>query len=217
MSVYKTAKTGQFYHFDFKIDGHRFHGSTRSPNRKEAEKVEAAERDKAKALLKATKFVTGSMQIDHVAARYWNNTGQHHSGADTTSRDLARLVKHFGPAKLLTEIADADVARLVAWRRGQRAKGSTALVSPATVNRSTTEVLKKLFTFAKGEGVRFEREPAWKRHWLKEPVERVRELQDHEADAINAAMRADYAPLFDFVRATGLRQAECVGLKWSEV
>jgi hypothetical protein len=40
---------------------------------------------------------------------------------------------------------------------------------------------------------------------LKEPEERVRELQDDEADSLDAAMRDDYAPFFDFVRATGLR------------
>jgi integrase len=30
-------------------------------------------------------------------------------------------------------------------------------------------------------------------------------------------MRVDYEPFFDFVRASGLRQKECVTLKWSEV
>ena len=36
--------------------------------------------------------------------------------------------------------------------------------------------LKKLFTRAKLWGVTFAREPQWKRHWLAEPQERVREL-----------------------------------------
>ena len=35
---------------------------------------------------------------------------------------------------------------------------------------------KKLFTRAKLWGVTFAREPQWKRHWLAEPQERVREL-----------------------------------------
>jgi hypothetical protein len=35
-------------------------------------------------------------------------------------RDLARIVAYFGATKLLTEIVDDDVARLVAWRRGIR-------------------------------------------------------------------------------------------------
>jgi integrase len=161
--------------------------------------------------------VAGSLQIDHVAERYWNQIGQYHAGADTTSRDLARLVTYFGKAKLLTDIADTDVAKLVAWRRGQKVKGSKQLITPATVNRSTTVVLKTLFTFAKREGVRFEHEPKWKNHFLKEPVERVRELQDRESDLISAATRDDYQPFFEFVRASGWRQASVVTLKWSEV
>ncbi len=60
-------------------------------------------------------------------------------------------------------------------------------------------------------------EPVWKHHWLREPKERVRELLPDEGDRIDAAMRPDYEPLFDFVRATGLRQKECVKLRWSEV
>jgi integrase len=119
----------------------------------------------------------------------------------------------------MTDIDDAAVAKLVAWRRGQRVKGGkdAPLISPATVNRSTTKVLKRLFSFAKSERVQFEREPTWTRHWLKEPEERVRELQDNEAERFDAAMREDYVPFFDFVRASGMRQAECVGLRWSEV
>jgi integrase len=174
--------------------------------------------------MKASLVAATSLQLDHVAERYWNEIGQHHAGADNTERDLGRLVEYFGPTKLLTEITGDDVARLVAWRRGHRvirnkqAKPEDCpLVSNATVNRSTTEVLKKLFTRAKAWGVRFDHEPIWKQHWLKEPKERIRELLPDEGDRIEAAMRADYEPLFDFVRATGLRQKECVKLRWSEV
>jgi integrase len=77
--------------------------------------------------------------------------------------------------------------------------------------------LKRLFSFAKSERAVFDREPTWNRHWLKEPEERVRELHDDEAERIDVVMRPDYKPFFDFVRATGMRQAECVTLKWSEV
>jgi integrase len=151
--------------------------------------------------------------------------GQHHAGADTTWRDIERLVGYFGAPKLLTEIADDDVAKLVAWRRGHRVtrhgKGKknaalAPLIAPATVNRSTTEVLKKLFTRAKAWGIRFEREPNWKQHWLKEPQERVRELHGGEADQLDAATRDDYRPIIEFTGVSGLRMNECL-LRWSEV
>ena len=120
---------------------------------------------------------------------------------------------------MLTEIRDDDVAKLVAWRRGHRVtrhgKGkeesaAAPLIAPATVNRSTTEVLKKLFTRAKAWGIRFDHEPNWKQHWLKEPQERVRELQADEADRLEEATRDDYRPIFEFAGASGLRLNECL-------
>jgi integrase len=175
------------------------------------------ERERARALVKAARHAAVSLQIDHVAERYWNERGQYHSGADNTSRDLARLVEYFGKTKLLTDIADADVAKLVAARRATPVANREGLVSNATVNRSTTGTLRTLFAFAKSEGVRFEHEPQWRRHMLAKPMERVRELHDDEAERIDAAMRADFEPFFAFVRATGMRQKECVKLRWSEV
>jgi integrase len=75
-----------------------------------------------------------------------------------------------------------------------------------------------LFSRAKDVwGIHFNHEPVWRKHVLKEPNERVRELHEDEADRLDAVMRDDYAPLFDFVRATGQRKSECYLLRWSEV
>jgi hypothetical protein len=153
MSVFKSKKSAPYYWYGFQISGHRFHGSTRCTNRKEAEKVEQQERDRAKVQVKAAKISAVSLAIDHVARRFWDEVGQHHSGQDATSKNLDRLVKYFGPSTPLTDIDDSAVAKLVAWRRGQRVKGGkdAPQISPATVNRSTTKILKRLFSFAKSE------------------------------------------------------------------
>src|SRR5262249_18569428 len=89
-------------------------------------------------------------------------------------------------------------------------------ISPYTVNH-TTKQLRKLFTRCKLWRVRFDHEPKWSKHLLKVPAERVRELSDDEADKLDAVMRDDYAPFFDFARATGMRLKECVTLRSSEV
>jgi len=224
MSVYR-HKDSPYYHFDFQHKGTRFHGSTGCTSKREAEAFERAERDRAKQQVRSATSAV-STKLDDIAGRYWNEVGQHHSGADTTWRDIERLIGYFGETKLLIEIQDDDVAKLVAWRRGHRVKDHRKeipknapplpLVSNATVNRSTTEVLKKLFTRAKAWGIRFDREPDWKQHRLKEPQERVRELHDGEADRLYDATRDDYRPILEFAGAAGLRLNECL-LRWSEV
>lgn len=223
MSVYR-PKGSPFYHFDFQWRGRRFFGSTKRTNRREAEKVEQVERTRAKQAASVSTAASTSLMLDDVAGRYWKEIGQHHAGRDNTWRDLARLIDYFGPTRLLTEITDDDVARLVAWRRGHRVArgknakpGSGPLIANATVNRSTTEPLKKLFTRAKKAWrVKFEHEPSWKEHILKEPQERVRELVGDEAERLEAATRADFGPFLAFARASGLRLRECL-LRWPEV
>jgi hypothetical protein len=170
MSVYR-HKDSPFYHYDFQLRSHRFRGSTGAKGKREVEGVERTEKAKAKKHLEQASRAKVSLRIDDVADRYWLEVGQHHAGRDNTERDLARLIEYFGKDRLFTEIDDDDVAELVAWRRGHTRRGAARapLIAPATVNRSTTGVLKKLFKAAKVQPV-----PDWKRHWLKEPQERVR-------------------------------------------
>jgi len=218
LSIYK-PKRSPYYHFDIQERGHRFHGSTGCKTRREAEAYQAIEREKAKAQVKAMQRARTSLLIDEVAARLWDERAKHDAAAEATSTNLARLVEYFGKTKSLTDIDHSAARKMVAWRRGHHIKGrpDAPLISPATVNRSVIEVLQRLFTFAKAEGATFEHEPKWGELMLDEPEERVRELQDDEAAAIEAAIRDDYAPFFDFVRASGLRQNECITLRWSEV
>jgi len=226
MSVYR-PKGSPFYQFDFQWHGHRFHGSTKRTNRREAEQVERDERDKAKKLAAQAHAAATVLTLDAAAGRYWTEVGQHHAGSDTTWRDLERLVSYFGPTKMLADIADDDISKLIAWRRGHRVvrhrkhvrtdPASDKLISNATVNRSTLEPLKKVFGRAKRNwGATFQREPNWKAHRLPEPQERVRELHADERERLEDVEREDYAPFFLFARASGFRLRECL-LRWSEV
>ena len=226
MSVYR-PKGSPCYQFDFQWRGRRFHGSTKRTNRREAESIERAERERAKREAAQARAGSPLLTLDAATGRYWVEVGKDHAAADTTWRDLERLISYFGPTKLWTEITDDDVTRLVAWRRGQpvarhrkremKKPADDPLVANATVNRSTTEVLKKLFTRAKRAwSASFDHEPDWSKKWLSEPKERVRELHADESDRLDAATRHDYEPFFAFARATGFRLRECL-LKWSEV
>ncbi|WP_339033755.1 site-specific integrase [Bradyrhizobium symbiodeficiens] len=226
MSVYKDPRS-PYYSFDFQHAGNRFHGSTKCTTRREAEKFEALEREKAKALVKATRRAKSSLAIDDVANRLWNDSAQYDSEPKATETNLARLIGYFGKERPLTDIDHKATKEMVAWRRGHRVsrrgkrtkeqEQALPLVSNATVNRSATKVLQRLFTFAKAEGAVFENEPQWEELLLAEPEERVRELKIEEGDALDEAMRDDYEPFFAFVRACGMRLKECVTLRWSEV
>ena len=213
MSVYR-PKGSPFYHFDFVWRGNRVHGSTKTTNKREAEKAERLERERFKAHAEQVGAASSSLRLDDVAGRYWLEVGQHHAGADNTERLIGYLIDFFSKDKLLTEITGNDVAKLVAWRRGHKRRDGS-LISPYTVN-DTVEQLKKLFTRAKAWGVPFDREPNWKAHWLPEPQERVRELVGDEGARLEAATREDYGPFFAFARASGLRLRECL-LRWLEV
>ena len=225
MSVYK-PKNSPYYHFDFQVAGARFHGSTGKTNKREGEAVERTERENAKAAVKSSRASKGGpLTIDDAAERYWLEVGKDHANDETTATELERLVRYFGPTILLVAITDDDVAELVRWRRHQHRWGKPTrkdgspmpLVTAATVNRSTTLVLKKLFTRArKAWKHTFPDEPNWSAHWLAEPKEIVRELRKDERASLDLATRNDYAPLFAFEKATGVRLKECL-IRWSDV
>jgi integrase len=219
VSVYKRADQ-ETYSYDFQVSGRRLSGNTEARNKKDAEAVERGLRAKAKADMDAERRTgNGPLTLNDAAGRYWREVGKHHAASATTWRDLDRLVKRLGPDKRLDEITDADVAALATWRREQTIKGEKgrATIAPATVNRSTLEPLKKIFTRAKRTWrYSFPLEPNWRDHWLKEPQERVRELHDGEEAAMGEAMRGDYAPWLQFALLTGLRRAETL-IRWADV
>lgn len=225
MSVYKVTKS-PFYQYEFVIQGHRFRGSTEARNKKDAEAVEKRLKEKAKEdanLVKTTG--SGPLLLRHAAGRYFSEVGEGHVNSADTFRALERLIHFFGADKRMDEITDDDLANLIAWRRKlprfgkkKRKDGSPMPpVSNATINRDTTAVLKKLMGFAKRRmKYQFRLEPNWRDHWLKEADERVRELNPDEGEALEAAIRPDFAPWLEFARLTGWR-LEATLIRWSEV
>jgi integrase len=215
MSLFRPARS-PFWHFDFWYKNHRFHGSTATGNRREAEKVEAAEREKAKTYVAQLAASRTSLRLDDVAGRYWQ-TAQHFASSRTIWQRLSLLIEFFGKDKLLTEIGDDDVRALIAWRRGHRDVRNRKnprdcpLIAPGTVNLTIMQI-KTLFATLRPRV----NEPTWRKLWLPVAQEHPRELMDDEDERLEAATRADYAPLFAFAKATGLRQRECL-LRWSQV
>ena len=183
MSIYKKPNR-PYYHFDFQHEGHRFHGSTECTTRKEAETVEAVEREKAKALVKAMKRRARRSLIDDVAARFGIR-----AGSTTPSRchtkNLARLIEYFGK-RSRSPTSTKRSRSMVAWRRGHRVKlGRQGRNDAADLQRHRQprdhQGTAAAVHLCQVGGRVFENEPKWDELLLQEPVERVRELQDDEA------------------------------------
>ena len=208
MSLYRKPRS-PFWYFEFRIHGCRFYGSTKATNRREAEKIEAAEREKAKRAVAQTEAAKTSLRLDDVAGRYWSQA-QHYAASRTIWKRLALLIEFFGKDKLVPNITHDDARALIAWRRGHRTQ-TGVLVTPSTVNLTIMQ-LKTLFATLRPRV----REPEWRKLWLPVPQEHPRELMSDEGDRLEAATREDYQPLFDFAMATGMRQNECL-LRWSQV
>ena len=212
MSVYKDARS-PYWQFDFQVGGHRFYGSTKCTTRREAEAVERSERENAQRYVAQTRAATTSLRLDDVAGGYWQEVAQHFAAARNIERRLGLLITFFSKDKLLPDITHDDACAMVAWRRGHRTRDGER-IAPATVNLLTAQ-LKTLFRRLRSR-VRFEHEPEWRKLWLPVRQEHPRELVGDEAERLEAVMRDDYAPLFAFAMASGLRQSECL-LRWSEV
>ena len=68
MSIYKNPKS-PYWQFDFEVGGHRFFGSTKTANKREAEAVERTERERAKQHVAQAQAAATSLRLDDVAGR----------------------------------------------------------------------------------------------------------------------------------------------------
>jgi integrase len=218
MSVYKRSDS-PFYHYDFRWRHSRFHGSTGATDRRKAEAFERTEKERVKRQGTLAAGGAASISFDVAADRYWMEVGQRSKETDL-EENIARLVNWIGANTALSEVHDDMLARLVARRRGESRRGNPkcGLVSAATVNRTITQLLRRILTRARKKWrIPLPAEPDWADHMLREPAERIRELRFDEEAAIERAERADYRPARLFAQATGLRRREVVSLTWSQV
>ena len=217
MSVYK-PRGASAYVYDFKLRGRRFCGSTGAASKREAEAAERRRRAEAAEDIKRHEALGREpMTFEVASSRYWLEVGQHHACADTTLSSLDWLTREIGGRKRLASIDASLVAALVAKRRAEPARNGSKGVRPATVNRTMTEVLRKIMVRAAdvwGEPVA---KIKWGDHLLDEPRERVRELRVDEETALKAKLRDDYAPIIEFALVSGCRLAECHQLTWADV
>jgi integrase len=123
---------------------------------------------------------------------------------------------------MLQDITDSRIAAMVAKRRGEfdqrRTKnGEKRLVGPATVNRTVTEPLRQVILRARDVWEVPTANIKWRKHFLKEPQERVREASVAEEAAIISKRSRGYDTAIRFAFLTGCRKKEILGLEWTDV
>lgn len=230
MSVYK-LKDRDTYTYDFEFRGDRFRGTTNATSKREALAVqkrikEQVKRDaNRKEAARAAFRGDAPMTITLATARWWTEVGKHHANSDTTWANLERIVAWFTGGRRLDDITDTDVSEWIAARRSERIKGRETLkdgspaplVKNSTVNRSTLEPLRKIFSHARQVWkLRVDSEPDWAKHKLPEAGEQHAELKTGDQDRIIPALGDGYRDAVMFALASGLRLQNCI-LRWEQI
>lgn len=206
--LYRDGKTGEWL-YDFRVRGHRFRGSARTGDRREAERIVKEKRREA-ASVAAQSEGAEAMTFAVASTRWYIEKGQHRARPTEVQRYLAWLQGAIGNRTLIRDISDNIVARIVTARRAEGA-------SHATINRTALEPLRAILRRATVVW----RQPVagvqWGEHLLSEPKERVREASADEEARLLEAMREDYRNILRFALLSGLRAAEIVGMEWEHI
>lgn len=212
MSVYP-RKNG-IYVYDFEIKGVRFFGSTGCTSKRAAQEFERDKRKEVAPIANARATArNGPMTVAVAFDKFWTEVGDGYSGTyrQTVWSSLAWLMEQLGKNTVLRDIGPAKANDVIAARRGMG-------VSNATVNRTVTELLRRIL---KRAAKKWEQSVSpdieWAGMMLPEPKERIREMRDGEETAIWSTMRSDYLPAIAFVLASGCRLSEPVNLLWSHI
>ena len=213
MSVYK-PKNSPFWQFDFVWQGERFYGSTRETKQRRAQAVEDAKKLEVK-----TRTGKPQKTLDVVALSYWESTGKHAAAARADKEHLCRLIECIGPNLLMHQIAEPEISKAIEARRKEgslRGKAAEPL-SNATINRTVTELFKRIHKHARFTMKVEVAEINWKVVRLQEPEPRSRELTRDEEDALFKNLRTDMHAIVRFALATGLRKANAASIRRREI
>lgn len=214
-------KNSPYWHYDFQIEGRRFHGSTGTTSKEEAKNIEAAERRKAVTSIKFPE--QADMRLRDATGRYYQEHGKHKKSAADIFQKLACLTKGLGPDKTLRTITNMDIADYIAKRRGEMRKikdgdkeKMVRVRSDSSVNREIT-LLRAVLNRAAAAWDIAVKMPNWKAHHLREPRGRIRSLTVDEETNLFKHLRKDFHPLVRFCLITGARVTSARMLTWKSV
>lgn len=206
MSIRKRGDS-PFWWYDFTVAGTRYRGSTEVADKAEAKKIEAKLRTEA---VTGQHFhATTDLTIDQACGKYYLEHGQYASSTAIMRTYLRRLPAMLGRAKMVSAISDADVSAYVGARRAAGAGASS-------INRELNQLRAVLKRAERAWSVPC-RAINWSTHRLTEPAQRRRYASAEEERLILEHAAPHLRDVIRFALLTGLRRANILGLKWSQI
>lgn len=211
MSLYKR---GDYWHFDFWIDGNRFRGSTGETRKAKAESVLAEKREQAKQAVKLGGRVEREpLTLREVADKWFSMHVAGKKTALTVAMRLKILFRHIDGELPVSAIGAMEITNAILSRRAEPIRqspknGEPRFPSNSTVNRDLIDsTLRPILNFAEEL-----KEPVqrikWKKLRLKEPKGRTRSFTSEELDPWRAGLPEWHRPLFNFIMRYGVRLDE---------
>lgn len=203
MSLYRSKKS-PFWQYDIQWQGTRIYGSTGCRTKADAKVVESRKRQELVLGLTAKK---PPITVDDGAGLYASRI-EEKPGYRTSRPILAAMVAGLGAARLLSEITQADLMKLVARRRDGRANSS--------VNREI-EDWRACWRWAGRNKFDIGEMPDWSALMLPVDGRDPREATVDEEARLFAALREDLRPFVLFALRSGWRMAEVLKLCWADI
>lgn len=223
MSLYRPQRS-PFWHYDFRLDGYRFSGSTKLRNEDDAARAEETAKADAQIIVDRIRAAGAEPLTLKAACDRWQSTHGANLADGKNKAVLDRLVEIIGAKTYLHDINDDVVSRMVEERCKDVRPDSTddkgrqlyRPITAATVNR-TLDALRRVVRRARDNwNAALVREPVWKNHRLKETRRHVREISAAEETALDQLEDLDFAELRRFAIITGLRRKDLL-LTWPQV
>jgi integrase len=200
-------KNTPYWPYDFVVDGHRSHGSTRTTKLPEVRRY--IDKLRAAAIAGTLEAKRPEMTVNAAFGRWHQERGRHLGERDNLMPRLARMLAFLGKDRHLSEIDGDVLSEYVAHARTD--------LSPAPVNHDLA-TLRRVLRKAKVWGVALPKAdlPLGERR-LPEPAPRRRYLSPEEETRLLAALPPDLSVMVAFALATGARLESVTRLRREDV
>lgn len=157
-----------------------------------------------------------TLTLNQAFARYMEETGDFCKKPESIEASLAWILRNLGKNKELHEVTTECLQSLIARKRQEALKKRGKPLSNGTLNRSITELFRRIACCA-GKWKVAAPDIDWKSLKLKEAPIRVRELSQAEEKRLIQHVSERLRPAFAFALNSGLRVNALINLRWRDI